>query len=255
MPEDSILKIKGKLNSIKLDLLIIKKRTPNNENLSKREYLWVIFSYNIYLQIKDLILIIEAHKGVQERSKTGIYIIFRSILEDYFYMKLLLSKGVNMDDHFDAFVGSTTSSNKKHLESLKKIYSTGKFIPETDPKLVTSIEGMDKKIEEYIKELDILTQRNQAEFTRLINIFKNVEKVCEEYDRINNIVKVSKGNEYKSLVWQYNYIYRFNSGYVHQKLNMKEEALDLLWYGKAYENSNEIFSSVLHIISDIKTLK
>ena len=199
-------------------------------------------------------LITRDHEGKTERIKTSIYTIFRSILEDYFYLKLLTSRREKIDIHLKAFIASSQINNKKNLQSLLDLEVVGKFIPEIDPQHVLSLVGLKTKIAEY-KHYIKLFENFSGETKRLINIYLKVDQVCKEYDKIKGITKIAEGKEHESLEWLYNFIYRHTSGATHQVLESKEPILDLLWYDKTYTSENkEVLGLLLVILNDIKSL-
>ncbi|PIR68190.1 hypothetical protein COU49_02490 [Candidatus Nomurabacteria bacterium CG10_big_fil_rev_8_21_14_0_10_35_16] len=147
--EDIKIEIDNTLNSLYKDFTAIKSKYPKPQKLSRFEYIWLVFSCNIYFQAKDLLVLTKDHEGKTERIKTSIYAIFRSILEDYFYLKLLVSEKEKIDIHLNALIASSQINNRKNLQSLLNLEKIGKYIPTPAIEQITSIEGMKGKIAEY----------------------------------------------------------------------------------------------------------
>ena len=243
------------LDDLYANFTSIKGKYSEPNKLSRYDYVWLVFAGNIYFQTKDLLLITKDHQTKTEKIKTSIYSIFRSILEDYFYLKLLTFDKSKIDTHLKALIASSELNNKKNLQSLLNLEAVGKYIgTPADANTVTSLEGLKRKIAEYQENIKSI-ENTGSEAKRLINIYAHTIQVCEEYDKLSGITKIKEGEEHKSLEWLYGFIFRFTSGTVHQVLNSKESILDLLWFGKTYTAENkEVLGLLLVILNDVKTL-
>lgn len=233
----------------------IKDSRAKPTDMSREEYVWLLFSRSISLQIKDIILLINTHKDAVERPYAAVYSVFRSILEEYFHLKLLFADMGMLHTHFLALMLVDNRKNKKHLITLQGLSGRNMFILSNDPKIIISADGLRRKIIEYEVDIDKVKQdRGANEITRLSNIYNNLEQVCIEYDKVKNISSVEDGKEGNSLVWQYHYIYRFLCGSVHGLLGHKEVVLNILWPDSSKVKRDdylEVLNSANSILSEI----
>lgn len=241
--------IDNKLALVMEQITLINNSRTRSEEMSREVYVWLVYAYDIFFQVKDINLLLSAHKKGGTTSYSAVYAIFRSVLEQYFYLKLLFADRNKLHTNLLALMLTNTNKNKKHLTELQKLAGKNMFILSKNPDMVISAEGMQRKISKYESDIsNFKLGRDVDEVERLSKVYKSVISVCEEYDKVKGITNIEDGNESKSLVWQYHYIYRFLSGSVHGRLEHKETNFDILW-SKTGDSKPRNYLEVLSFVS------
>jgi hypothetical protein len=239
-----LLKIKNKCNDI------FNKYKNDLGKMNPKDYVYFIFSSNIFYKAKDLLFLDKKLSEANNEFDSSLLILSRSVLEDFFFMFYLLSEDSKVDFRLKAYTCHNSESNITMLNSLIALASKGKFIYSTDPTRVISQKMMVEKIEEwkdYIKNQK-KNIRDKEKFGKEILVFKSVEQMCQKYDKTKNITTVEDGNEHNSLEWVYNFIYRFQCMSVHPNLNDREKSFALFNEKKKKKVYNP---HILTLMSDI----
>lgn len=230
------------------DAILAKHEKP--ELMAPRDYIYFVFSTNIVYKVKDILHLNK--KLIQEKNifDTSLYILNRSILEDFFYFSYLLSDPTKVDYKLKAFTCHNNKSNLNLTEALIRLNGKNKFIFNEDPEDVLSIEKMSSRRKEwsaYIEKVE-KEQEDLSIFKNEIEQFKNIEQICQKYDKSKGISKVEEGRETESLEWMYNFIFKFQSMAAHQNLAHKESVFALYLNKRSTPNNEQILSLVLHIL-------
>jgi hypothetical protein len=177
-------RINGSIKKLTYSFEKLKRKKPDLKTLTTREYLWIVFAYNIYLKAEDILDILKIHKDKEKKIIATPYIILRSIVEDYFYLKLLLADNSKIEINFKAYIVSSVNQEKKHLNCILNLAQKGKFILKEGAAHVTSEVGAKAIIEEYeIDNKKLSAPFDQEEFSKLVKVYGSVEEVCKTYDR------------------------------------------------------------------------
>lgn len=246
-------KIKKELNKnlsliySKFDLILKKQKEGNQIN--EKDYIWLVFSSDIYYRIKDITFLNKKLKETKNNFDSSLHVLSRSVLETFIYFKYLLCDESKIMYRLRAFACHSTKNNElKTLKALRDLEIRGKFIYDNDPNHILSDKMMSDKINEFNKFItdnkNIYKEDPLFEFE--INIFEKVIKVAEKYDEINDIDSVISGSENKSLEWMYHYVYRFQSMSIHQSLRDKEKIFNSFDKNKEPDNIH-----VLALLNDI----
>lgn len=255
-PEEYRDNISKNISGVKIHLELIKKRYKIPSNMKPYDYTWVILGANILYQIEDLLLIIDGHSVKKIKTKTSLYTVLRGILEDFFYMRLILIRKKMTPSYLSAYIYHSHEKTLSHLKSLLKLADKGKLILKEDDSLVVSVNGLPREITKYEDSMRDILNREGVNFEEHLKVFSSIKNVCEKYDEIMGIDKVEENEEALSLEWLYNYIYKFQSGFTHQRVNMKELVIDCVWKGIGYKDDNiDVLSLTNSILETILIMK
>ncbi len=228
--------------------IILKKHTEG-ESINEKDYIWFVFSADIYYRIKDISFLNKKLKETKNNFDSSLYVLSRSVLETFIYFKYLLCEENKIMYRLRAFVCYSTRNNDiSILNSLKTLGGKGKFIFSSDPTSILSAEMLNKKIVELN---DSITEyknfyKEESAFTDEIEVFKKIERVAQKYDEIKCINSITDGSENTSMEWMYNYVYRFQCMSAHQSLRDKEKVFSLFDKNKESDNIH-----ILGLLSDI----
>lgn len=257
MNKKIVKKLNKNLSLIYSECEIILKNHKEGRRISEKEYIWFVFSADIYYRAKDIIFLNKKLDAAKNNFDSSLYVLSRSVLETFIYLQYLLCEEDKIKYRLRAFICHSTRNNDlKMLYSLKSLGSRGKFIFSDNPKDIQSSKMIDEKINEFndsIKEhLDFY--KNNKNFEKEIEIFKKIETVAQKYDEINHINSVNKGSEHLSMEWMYNFIYRFQCMSVHQSLRDKEKVFNLFESNNKKPNNAHILESINDIAKQILIL-
>lgn len=243
---------KNKLLKDSCEFILNKYKDPSL--MIPKDYIYFVFCSNLRFKIRDILILNK--KLILEKNvfDSSLYILNRSVLEDFFYLSYLLSDPTKTDFKLKALTCHNNQSNLSLFESFKRLSIKNKFIFNVNLDSVLSEHMMEIKTKEWSQYINDQKEKQEDldAFNKEIEQFKFVEQICQKYDKENNINKVEDGTETESLEWMYNYLYRFQSMSVHQNLNDKEKIFNLYLNKTNDPNNDQILSLLLHIIE--KTL-
>lgn len=238
-----IKKLNKNLSLIYSRCEVILKRHKEGNKINEKDYIWFVLSADIYYRIKDITFLSKKLKEAKNNFDSSLYVLSRSILETFIYLKYLLCDESKIMFRLRAFACHSTRNNELSiLNSIKTLEGKGKFIFSIDPTNVLSAQMINQKIIEFgelITEYKDYYKKDPI-FEEEVEIFKKIERVAQKYDEINGISSVTDGSENKSMEWMYNYVYRFQCMSAHQSLRDKEKVFNL------FDNSKE--PDNIHII-------
>jgi hypothetical protein len=237
---------------------VIFKRQKKGIRISEKDYIWFMFSADIYYRIKDITFLIKKLKEAKNSFDSSLYVLSRSVLETFIYFKYLLCEEDKIMYRLRAFICYSTRKNEiSILNSLKKLHKKGKFIFDHNPNnILSSDEMIDQKVAEWNNPIVEYTDfyKQDPFFVDEIKIFEKIERVAQKYDEINNINSVTDGLESTSMEWMYNYFYRFLCMPAHQSIRDKEKVFNL-FDNKKEPNNIHILFLLNNIVEQILFLK
>lgn len=239
--------------------IIINKYKKTSSRMSDKDYIYLFFSTNITYRIEDIIFISKKLKEVKNSADSSLYILSKSVLETFIYLKYLLSEEDKITLRLNSFSCYMTDEDKKVLRSLKEMGVKKKFIFSNDNNDQCSLKMMNEKISEF--EINIEKYKNfkkniSPAVEKEINVLKSVKETAKKYDDIKEINSVKRGEEVKSLEWMYNYVYRFQCRFAHSSLgNMEKEFSRLYTENKKEPNHTAILSLMEELSKQIVSLQ
>jgi len=145
----TIKKINKNLSSIKSHCqTIADKYKESSETMSKKDYIYFVFSADIVYRIKDIIFLNKKLSESKNSFDSSLYVLSRSVLETFIYLKYLLSEEDKIDFKLKSFMCYTTRNDMKIFSSLKALGDKGKFIFSDDDNDVLSLKMINEKISE-----------------------------------------------------------------------------------------------------------
>lgn len=197
-------KVVNEFEKLKLNIESVREKYSSKEDLgrSPRDCIWVLFSYNIFVQIESVLFLI-THPESPRKDRRVPFVILRSICEDYFRFKLISEQkdDRSLQKHIQALLRLDSHNNKKTLEK----------------------SGMDTDLPDLLTKFKSdLNQFSDKEIEELAKIYERVEEVCKKFD--SDFLP-----EENKLLNTYNIVYRFASGAAHSSLTFMEKTLDTLW--------------------------
>lgn len=201
-----------------------------HKKINHKDYIYFILSGDTYFRINDIIIL--NNQLIKSRSgfDSSLHLMGRAVLENYIYLKYILSNESNLELKLDAYICNSITKNELNvLENLKLLSEKNKFIFHDDQNHVTSKSKMQEKIDEWNDDINKLKNKyaNDSSFEQEVKTFKSPVKVSKKYDELNEIDSVKKGDEKMSLEWVYNYYYRFMCMSAHQSTRDKEKIFNL----------------------------
>jgi len=244
-----IKKLNKNLSSIysRCETVLVNHREGNK--ISEKDYIWFVFSADIYYRIKDITFLNKKLKEAKNNFDSSLYVLSRSVLETFFYFNYLLCEEDKIRYKLRAFICCSVKNNElKVINCLKALESKGKFIFSHDPKNILSAEMIDEKITEFEKDVEEFKTLYKEDplFEKEVKIFEKIERVAQEYDEIKGISSVKNGSENISMEWMYNYVYRFQCMSAHQSIRDKEKVFNLF---DNNEKPNNVH--ILSLLADI----
>lgn len=209
---------------------IILENHKKGQKIGERDYIWFVFSADIYYRLKDIVFLNKKLKETKNNFDSSLYVLSRSVLETFIYFKYLLCEEDKIMYKLRAFVCHSVKNNElKVLNCLKALEQKGKFIFSKNPKDILSAEMLNHKISEFHKDSEEykLFYKEDPNFELEVKIFEHLERVAQKFDEIKNINSVEEGTENTSMEWMYNYVYRFQCMSAHQSLRDKEKVFNL----------------------------
>lgn len=221
----------------------------NGHKISEKDYVWFIFSADIYYRVKDIVFLNKKLKEAKNNFDSSLYVLSRSVLETFIYFKYLLCEEDKIMYRLRAFICHSVKNNElKILNCLRALEKKGKFIFSSNPKDILSAEMIDQKINEFSKDVEEykVFYREDPLFEEEVKNFEKLERVAQKFDEIKTINSITEGTENISMEWMYNYVYRFQCMSAHQSLRDKEKVFSLF-------NNKEVPSNIgiLHLLNDI----
>lgn len=242
--------LKDNLLKIKKDCEKIIKKYPDLGKMKHEEYIYLVFSYDIYLKTKDLLILNKKLSEEKSSFDSSLMVLSRVINEEFFYMLYLLSESDKIDYRLEALTCYNCESNISKFNAQFELARKKKYI-------LKNTESMNAKISEWLSYIQKHKKHKNGDpdFTKEIEGFYKVEEVCKKYDKIKNITTLKKDKEDESLEYMYNFYYRFQSLSVHQSLNDKEKIFDLILNKKKKPDNSYIFWQINDILERILYLK
>lgn len=238
------------ITELKNRIPVFRKKYKDLKNMGWKNYVVFVFGTNSIFLIDDILALIKFHREKNNRTKRGLHTLVRNLLELYFYFRYITSKDDKLEFRSDIFFLKSERSEKTLFNSFISLNKKDKFIFSEDEKRVTSKEWINERIKNIEKiEADFLSKYGKN-VDNEFNIMKSVEETCKEFDKENNILKVEKGKEIRSLEWSYNFLYRFQSMYAHQGMRSLEEVLNIYFEGKEKDDELEILSFLSFVSSE-----
>jgi hypothetical protein len=243
-------KISKNLSEIKSSCEEVVKKYPVLGKMNHKDYIYLVFSYDIYLKTKDLLILFKKLSEEKNSFDSSMMVLARVINEAFFYMSYLLSESEKIDYRLDALTCYNCESNISKFNAQFELAQKKKY-------LLKNIESMKENIKEwklYIEEHK-KHKNNHTDFIDEINIFYKVEEICKKYDKIKGIKTLKENKEDESLEYMYNFYYRFQSLSVHQSLNDKEKIFDLILEKKNKPDNSYIIWQINDVLERVLLLK
>jgi len=252
-----IKKINKNLSLINSTCQNIVEKYQKSSEMSHKDYVYFVLSADIFYRIKDIIFLNKKLKEAKNNFDSSLYVLSRSVLETFIFLKYLLCEQNKITLRLHAFICHSSKNDINMLNALKLLGENNKFIFNKDDKNILSLKMIIEKISEWqedINERKTAKTINTSELEKEIKILGNIKKVSEEYDKINQIDKVIEGEENKSLEWMYDYVYKFQCMSAHQNLRDKEKVFKLYTENKKAPNNIHILGLLEDISKQIINL-
>jgi len=225
-----IEKLNKNLSSIYSRCEVALSNHKGGNNITEKDYIWFVFSADIYYRIKDITFLNKKLKESKNSFDSSLYVLSRSVLETFIYFNYLLCEKDKIMYRLRAFICCSVKNNElKVMNCLKALESKGKFIFSDDPKNILSAEMIDIKINDFKKDVEEYKTfyKDDPLFEEEVKIFEKIGRVAQKYDEIKGISSVKNGSENISMEWMYNYVYRFQCMSAHQSIRDKEKVFNL----------------------------
>lgn len=255
--KEIIKRINKNISSINSYCLNIVNTYQKNSEMSHKNYIYFVLSADILYRLRDIIFLNKKLKEAKNNFDSSLYVLSRSVLETFIYLKYILCEKNKITLKLHAFICHSSKNDINMLNSLKLLGERNKFIFSKDDNNILSLKMITKKISEWqedINERKTAKTISTSDLEYQIKILGNIKKVAEKYDKINNINTVKAGEENKSLEWMYDYVYKFQCMSAHQNLRDKEKVFKLYTENKKAPNNIAIIGLMEDISKQISDL-